>query len=225
LPTLAAGAAHELSTPLATIAVASRELEQALGRRPEDRALQGDAELIRAEIDRCRRVLDDMAGRIAEPMGEAPRPATLGDAMTASLARLVASDRARVTLSAPADVPVVWPVGVIAHAVANLVTNGLHASPADGRVTVTADRTADRRVRVVVADRGRGMSPEELARAGEPFFTTKPPGVGTGLGLFVARSAVEQLGGTLTIASARDQGTTATVLLDADVVRGRDARR
>jgi two-component system sensor histidine kinase RegB len=222
LTTLAAGAAHELSTPLATIAVASRELEQALGSRAADRDLQGDAQLIRSEIDRCRRVLDDMAGRIAEPMGEAPRLATLSEALTEALARLVPADRARVTLTIPTEVPVVWPVGVIAHAVSNLVTNGLHASPPDGRVTVTADRTADQRVRVVVADRGRGMSPEELARAGEPFFTTKPQGVGTGLGLFVARSAVEQLGGTLTIVSTKDDGTTATIFLDRDVVRGSD---
>jgi two-component system sensor histidine kinase RegB len=64
------------------------------------------------------------------------------------------------------------------------------------------------------------MTPDELARAGEPFFTTKPPGSGTGLGLFVARSAIEQLGGKLTLESRRDEGTTATILLDRDVVQG-----
>jgi two-component system sensor histidine kinase RegB len=62
------------------------------------------------------------------------------------------------------------------------------------------------------------MSPEELARAGEPFFTTRPSGTGTGLGIFVARSTAEQLGGSLSLVSAPGQGTTATLLLPADVL-------
>ncbi len=220
LTTLAAGAAHELSTPLATIAVAARELEQALARRADGQRLHEDAQLIRGEIDRCRRVLDDMAGRIAEPMGEGARLATLGEALTHALARLNPADRARVTLEVASTISVVWPVGVVAHAVANLVTNGLQASRGDQSVTVTASTTPDGRVQVLVVDRGRGMTPDELARAGEPFFTTKPPGSGTGLGLFVARSAIEQLGGKLTLESRRDEGTTATILLDRDVVQG-----
>ena len=224
LTTLAAGAAHELSTPLATIAVASRELEQALGARGTDADLRDDAQLIRKEIDRCRRLLDDMAGRIAEPTGEAPRPAALAAALGEAIARLPPGDRGRVALDVTSNTSVVWPVGVIAHAVANLVSNGLHASAPGDRVDVTADLAPNGRVRIVVADRGQGMSPEELARAGEPFFTTKPPGVGTGLGLFVARSAVEQLGGSLALVSAVRQGTTATILLDADVVHGDHGR-
>ena len=103
LTTLAAGAAHELSTPLATIAVASRELEQALGARGTDADLRDDAQLIRKEIDRCRRLLEDMAGRIAEPMGEAPRPAALTAALAEGIARLAPGDRTRVVLNVASD--------------------------------------------------------------------------------------------------------------------------
>jgi two-component system sensor histidine kinase RegB len=53
------------------------------------------------------------------------------------------------------------------------------------------------------------MSPEVLERAGEPFFTTRPPGRGTGLGLFVVRLHAERLGGKLELESAPDRGTTA----------------
>ena len=63
LTTLAAGAAHELSTPLATIAVASRELERALGRFAVAPELLGDAKLIRTEVDRCEAILDQLSGR------------------------------------------------------------------------------------------------------------------------------------------------------------------
>ena len=69
------------------------------------------------------------------------------------------------------------------------------------------------------------MSAEHLARAGEPFFTTKAPGMGTGLGLFVTRSSLKQLGGTLTVSSEPGHGTTATVVLPIDVVVPSEAPR
>jgi two-component system sensor histidine kinase RegB len=59
------------------------------------------------------------------------------------------------------------------------------------------------------------MSPDVLARAVEPFFSTKPPGGGMGLGLFLARSLVERLGGRLVLESARGAGTTATLVVPA----------
>ena len=65
------------------------------------------------------------------------------------------------------------------------------------------------------------MPPHVLARAGEPFFTTKPAGDGTGLGLYVARGSVEQLGGRLQLVSTPGTGTTATIDLPRDVVAPR----
>ena len=59
------------------------------------------------------------------------------------------------------------------------------------------------------------MSGEEVARAGEPFFTTKPPGAGLGLGLFLVRAFADQMGGTLRVRSALGQGTTVVLELPA----------
>jgi two-component system sensor histidine kinase RegB len=67
--------------------------------------------------------------------------------------------------------------------------------------------------RIEVQDRGVGMSPEVRRRAGEPFYTTKPPGGGLGLGLFLVRSFVERAGGTLEFNA--EHGTTAIVELPA----------
>ena len=66
-----------------------------------------------------------------------------------------------------------------------------------------------------VTDAGRGMAPEEAARAGEPFFTTKPPGSGLGLGLFLARAFADQMGGSLRWQSTVGKGT--SVVLDLPV--------
>jgi two-component system sensor histidine kinase RegB len=73
-------------------------------------------------------------------------------------------------------------------------------------------------VRITVVDHGVGMTAEERARAGEPFFTTKPAGAGTGLGLFVARSTVEQLGGQLLLTSEAGHGTRVAMTLPHDVL-------
>jgi two-component system sensor histidine kinase RegB len=221
LATVVAGAAHELGTPLATMAVAARELERATAHLPNVDEIRTDTALIRAEIDRCRRVLDEMAGRIAEPMGEAPESRPLDHVLASALERLPPEERGRVTQRMPDGLGVVWPVGVVSRALANLLRNAIQASASGQTVEVTAAIAAGDRVHISVVDRGRGMSAEELARAGEPFFTTKAQGVGTGLGLFVTRSAIEQLGGSVEVVSNAGQGTTATVLLPRDVTPGR----
>jgi two-component system sensor histidine kinase RegB len=218
LATLAAGAAHELSTPLSTIAVAARELEHGLSNRRPDADLQQDARLIRSETDRCRQILDAMAGQSGDPVGRTPRATSLSEVARAVRARLSPAEIARVRIDVPGDDRVVWPVDVIARAIGNLVQNALQASTTS--VDLAAAPTTDGRIRLTVADRGEGMSADHLSHAGEPFFTTKPAGAGTGLGLFVARSSIEQLGGSLSLSSAVGQGTTATVILPRDVVTG-----
>jgi two-component system sensor histidine kinase RegB len=230
LATLAAGAAHELSTPLATMAVAARELERSLeGREGSGEAnasghgeanaeLLNDARLIRTEIDRARRILIDLSARSGGAPGEAPRAASMTDVLSAVRDELQPQIASRLDTRAPDDVRVVWPVQAVAQAVVNLVRNAAQASRAQEPVTVEGRSNGDGRIRIDVIDRGSGIPPDHLARAGEPFFTTKPPGAGTGLGLFVARSTIEQLGGTLELSSETGRGTTATIVLPADVV-------
>ena len=100
----------------------------------------------------------------------------------------------------------------------NLAINARDAMPQGGTVTLSARMVApsqDERPRVAltVRDHGSGMSPATLQRATEPFFTTKPNGQGTGLGLAMARSFAEQSGGELVIDTALGQGTTVTLFL------------
>jgi signal transduction histidine kinase len=107
-------------------------------------------------------------------------------------------------------------------ALLNLVFNSRDAMPAGGNITVSARRAPERRdtpdapypfVRIDVVDDGPGMSAEVQARALEPYFTTKPVGAGSGLGLAQVASFVKQSGGELTLDSAPGQGTRVSLFL------------
>ncbi|MFN8094138.1 MAG: ATP-binding protein [Vicinamibacteria bacterium] len=206
LATLAAGAAHELGTPLATIAVVARELERALraGSGAKE-ALLEDAALIRAELDRCRAILDRMAAGVGEGPGEAPASFALADLVADAMAGVPADGRARVVAQADPAVRATALRGALGRVAQTLLRNALDA----GRVVRLGARAEGTDLVVEVADDGPGMPPEVLERVGEPFFTTKGPGAGLGLGVFIARSMCEQMGGRLTIESAPGRGTTA----------------
>jgi len=96
----------------------------------------------------------------------------------------------------------------------NLATNARDAMPRGGTLHLSA-RAEGGQVLIEAADTGDGMAPDVLARAREPFFTTKPPGVGTGLGLALAHGFAEQSGGLLRIGSTPGLGTVVTLVLPA----------
>lgn len=209
LTTLAAGAAHELSTPLGTIALAARELERTALDRGTVPDLADDARLIRAEVERCRAILDQMSGRAGGSMADDPEPFAIADLFADVRARVPRDMVGRVAMEpGDAGTTVVLPRRGLTQAVVTLVVNALEASgdtdPIDVRATLEDDMLT-----IAVRDAGHGMPPEVLSRAGEPFYTTKPPGKGLGLGLFLARVYAERVGGSLSLESG--SGTTATL--------------
>src|SRR5262249_41885022 len=88
----------------------------------------------------------------------------------------------------------------------------------DGSPIVLRLRADGETLRIEISDQGFGMSPEVLAHAGEPFFTTKQPGEGMGLGLFLTRSLLEHLGGRLELAAHRPRGSVATLWLPKESI-------
>jgi two-component system cell cycle sensor histidine kinase/response regulator CckA len=112
-----------------------------------------------------------------------------------------------------------WPVparinidpSVLEGALVNLAVNARDAMPNGGALTVDTS-VRGRIVTIAVRDSGTGMDPETLARVGEPFFTTKGAGVGTGLGLAMIYGSVEQSGGSIRIESTPGSGTVVHLL-------------
>lgn len=237
LATLAAGAAHELATPLSTIAVVARELERALAPSPNgdslgtavakpgdgnpgarqtgESALCTDARLIREQVDRCRGILDRMAGEAGETPGEGFGEIRLEELIALATEDLAPDGRIEVRLDPGLHgIRLTVPRRAVAQSLHALVKNALEATPAPGRVTIAACAGADgQSLTLEVRDRGAGMPAEVLARAGEPFFTTKGPGAGMGLGVFLSRTVLGSLGGSLDLLSTPGQGTTARVCL------------
>lgn len=216
LATMAAGAAHELSTPLSTVALVAKELERNLTmKQPE---LAEDARLIRAEVGRCRVILDQMAigtSTVGESVQELTVAKVLQEAVDGTRAKPAVVQHIAAEVAA---VKVRVPPRAIGQALRSIVTNAQDASaetPVELAATVSGSS-----LRLEVRDRGVGIAAEVLARLGEPFFTTKPPGQGMGLGLFLARAVIEGVGGNLEIRSRLGQGTTVAVTLPLDVAQG-----
>jgi two-component system sensor histidine kinase RegB len=217
LSTLAAGAAHELGTPLGTIAVVSRELERALA-TAEPASLSQDARLIRDEVERCRRIVQQMSGRSGEAMGEVPEPVALEELLSEvsrypALALSGHPGAARgVRVDVDPDVParLSLPVRGLVQSLRNLLQNAFDAGGLEVRLRVGRSSA---HVIFEVQDAGAGMASEVLARVGEPFFTTKPPGRGTGLGVFLARAFAERWQGRVTLSSDAGRGTLAVLEL------------
>lgn len=211
LATLAAGAAHEIGNPLGTIRIATDELREALVDAKVDGDVLEDVELIAHEVARARGVLDRMAAGAVELDAES-REARPLRAIVAELAAAFGADSHRIRLTLGEPLPeVAWPRAVTDQALLQLVRNALQASDGPVHIDVAAEEGW---VNFKVTDRGRGMAAHILSKSTEPFFTTRPE-EGVGLGLFIARSLIEHLGGRLRIDSVVSQGTTVEVTLPA----------
>lgn len=215
LVTLAAGAAHELSTPLATIAVVAKEVERYASQQQDEESegvdsLTEDSRLIRTEVERCRQILTRMSMEGAEPAGEASVEVQVSDLLATTLVEFGPSSRIRTKIAGEAEgVKLVIPRRAVEQALVALIRNAVDASANRAMVTVSAEVDGGL-LQLLVEDTGGGMSEETLRHVGEPFFTTKEPGKGMGLGVFLVRTLAHRLGGGLTFESAVGRGTRVT---------------
>lgn len=225
LSTLAAGAAHELGTPLGTIALVSKELEHALTRGTALAELTRDARLIRQEVERCREILQQMAARAGEGAGEMLAQVDIRG-VERSLSDTLGPGAAQVVFERVGSLTeLVAPKRLLVQVLANLVRNAIEAQAESGAaqpIRVVTHVEAERAA-FEVLDFGAGIPAHALCRVGEPFFTTKPAGRGLGLGVFLARAFAERMGGDLTLAARPGGGTVARLTVPRDMLEPRSA--
>jgi len=204
LGTLAAGTAHELNTPLGTVAILAAELAEQLTDDPDRKA---QADLIRAEIRRCKDILSQM--RAHAPTLDEPEALALAPWLEAQgPAWRMRHPGHAIDLHiepAAADAVVLGHATELSQALVNLLDNALRAHPPDDatplEVTLAPAPDDPDRVALTVRDRGPGIDPALRPRLGEPFLTTRPPGQGMGLGLFLVEAAAARHGGNLVVHS------------------------
>jgi two-component system sensor histidine kinase RegB len=208
LTTLAAGAAHELNTPLGTIAVVAKELEVSSGgpAAQDAESIREDARLIRREVDRCREIINRLRLDIGEDVAQR-KPIAVTLLVKHLRKDLREAENARLRVLIGSDVETVAaPARAMEQALLVLLRNAFDASSPEAGVTLSIQRR-EGRLRIEVADRGTGMSDDLLRRAGQPFYTTKEPGKGMGLGLFLVRLVAERCGAEFSLYSKLGEGT------------------
>ena len=219
---LSAGLAHEIGSPLQVLRGRARTL---LTRAHDADEVQRNAEIIITQTDRITRIVEQLLRFTRR------RSATLTRNDVGSAIRNVVelmqyeAQRRGVSLSlhTPKNPPTLWvDTDEIQQIVLNLIANALAATPRGGQVTVQVEESRlaprnggqeSRAVRLVVADTGRGISPDVRARLFEPFFTTRAAEGGTGLGLAVVKALVTDHGGTITVESTPGAGSEFAVIL------------
>ena len=206
--------AHEIKNPLTPIQLNAEHLRRVHADRgePLSPVLEECVTTILAQVKLLRQIASEFSSYASSPVVK-PASVYLPELLSEAIDpyRTGLRDRIRFDLDVPGDLPPVYvDRTLVSRSLTNIVENALHAMPASGLLTVVA-RPIDSFVRIRVSDTGQGMDAAALARAFEPYFSTKT--TGTGLGLPIARRNIELNGGTITVTSARDRGTTVEVAL------------
>ena len=218
--------AHELNNPLSVVVAHAVLLEE-----QGDSATQVAAGKIRTAAERCSRIVRTFLGMARQQPPERG-PVAIDEVVAAALdmtAYAMRTSSIEVILDQPSDIPhVLADADQIHQVLLNLMINAqqaLQERPAPRRIRLTTrhDPGADR-VRITVADNGPGIPPHLRARVFEPYFTTKPTGIGTGVGLAVSLGIVEAHGGELTVECPDEGGATFTVALPVVCVEAAGVR-
>lgn len=209
LGTLAAGAAHELGTPLMTMAVLAGEF----AREADTEARKRDAAILQAQIDTCRQALGNLAAAAGHVRTAGGGRAPL-DRFLAGIASRFQAMRPEVPLDmrweGPSPAPDIFADATLQQAILILLNNAADASPHHVDIHGRWDEST---LRLSVGDRGPGVDAATLGKLGRTFFTTKAPGKGTGMGLVLTASTVDRLGGRIDWSNRPEGGLAAEITL------------
>jgi len=222
---LAAGVAHELNNPLsyvmANLDVAVEEIREITGAEPSHPLADLCDAIVEARdgADRARGIVRDlrMFSRIGEQM-RAPVSVTRLIEVAVNMTRREVAGRARLTLDIAPTPLVNADQARLTQVFVNLLINATQALPEeasakDHEITISTRVAEDGRVANAISDTGSGIDPELMSVIFDVFYTTKPAGEGTGLGLALSQTIVGDLGGEIRVANREPSGAVFTVLL------------
>lgn len=217
---LAAGVAHEINNPLASIALCAESLESRTRdllnpEDPEHAVILQYFRMIQTEAFRCKEITEKLLdfSRIGEVKRQNTELGELVQGVIDMVRHLGKYQHKKIEFSAPAPVMASVNAREIKQVVLNLLTNALDCTAEDGQIWIGLERR-HAVAEFVVADDGCGMEPEVLDRVFEPFFTRRKAGQGTGLGLSITHRIVADHGGEITVESpGPGQGATFRVRL------------
>jgi len=212
---LANGIVHDFRNPMSSLRLDAQMLAKEVEKRPACRGerLQELAERMRNTTDRMDKVFQEFL-YMSKPVAEMQERVDLGECVRSCLAMLaprLEQARVKVDLDVPAQgVQVNAYEAAVRRALMNVITNAEQFSPQEGTVTIRVAAGGDVAT-VEVLDRGPGIPESQQKRIFDMFFTTRPGG--TGLGLFLARTAVERCGGRIEVSNRSDGGACFRVVL------------
>jgi two-component system, NtrC family, sensor kinase len=214
--TLATGVAHEINNPLAIIKEAAGYMGQLLKKKEaEDFAFKKQFELgiskVETGIDRARRITHKLLGFVKKNesiSSDVDVKELLNEVFELLQREAVFKDIQMVPDTGDASFIIRTDPYQLRQVLLNLVANAIHATGTHGTITVSLKQDGDNMVVITVMDTGEGIAKENLKKIFDPFFSTKCPGQGTGLGLFVSNNIMRKLGGTIEVESRLGQGTT-----------------
>jgi two-component system sensor histidine kinase RegB len=192
LGTLAAGAAHQLGTPLSTMAVVIRELEL---HHDDEAGLREDLGLLRRQIDNCKELLSQLLNSAGKTRAESATLRPL-DAYLYEIAEKWRLLQPLTPLLAEwqgaLPAPSILAEPTLEQALLNLLDNAADASPAEVHMTAQWNKSE---CLIEILDRGPGLAGSVAQKIGQPFFTTKRDQGGIGIGLFLSNATLERFGG------------------------------
>ena len=203
LGTQAAGAAHELGTPLSTISVVISEMRHDCA----DSEQQENLVILDDQVKNCKRILNSLLSHAQETDSELPFDEFINNVLN-EWQLLRPTVHYDFVTSSPPPSPRLHIDSALRSALLNLLNNAADASPDGMDIQLHWDNN---KATLEIHDHGPGLTPEAAARAGAAFFTTKQEG--RGLGLFLANATVERMGGTVRLFNRAEGGATTEVTL------------
>ncbi len=219
--TLATGVAHEINNPLAIIKEAAGYMGQLLNKKEAEgftykKQFELGISKVETGVDRARRITHKLLGFVKKNesvSSDVDLKELLSEVFELLNREALFKDIQMVQDTGDSPFIIRTDPYQLRQVLLNLVTNAIHATCAHGTITVGLKQDVDNWVIITVTDTGEGIARENLKKIFDPFFSTKSPGQGTGLGLFVSNNIMRKLGGTIDVESRLGQGTTFFVRL------------